>query len=344
MAGGFGANTRRKIVQLADISPSTSAASITQINLPKTGLLGRIWLAVRGTLGSGASPTNSLGWSSVINRFRVNANSGIDIYNLSGASNSYMLGYCMESEYFNLQTQNQGVINASNTSFNLDTVIPVALNMRDPLGLIMLQNEQTVLSLTADIAAPTVPFGASGVYSAFTITPYLELFTVPVDPNDWPPLNVVHQCLEDTQTVSGSGNYTYYWPRGNVYLQVLHGLGLASGTNGPGTSDGFAAHPNTAVSWRVNQSDYIEQVSQRYLDMEFRALHGNGALLLTSTPVTGRPGGTIWLDLLGTSGLGNYGQSRDLFNSALVTDVATVINASGAGTLYTVRRQIVVLQ
>jgi hypothetical protein len=49
------------------------------------------------------------------------------------------------------------------------------------------------------------------------------------------------------------------------------------------------------------------------------------------------------LDMVASSGLGYYGSLRDVFNSALVTDVESVITATGAGTLHTVRRQIVQL-
>jgi len=46
----------------------------------------------------------------------------------------------------------------------------------------------------------------------------------------------------------------------------------------------------------------------------------------------------ILVDRMGSSGLGNYGLMRDMFDSTALTDMASLITATGAGTLYTVRR------
>ena len=106
-------------------------------------------------------------------------------------------------------------------------------------------------------------------------------------------------------------------------MQVLHGIGIgAAGT------DGF-----NKAQIRVNQSDYLQSTDVPFLDLEFRRLRGRA-----------RPAGAVFFDLLGTSGIGNYGLTRDVFNSSLVTDLASVITTTGAYTAYDVRRQLVVLQ
>jgi hypothetical protein len=46
---------------------------------------------------------------------------------------------------------------------------------------------------------------------------------------------------------------------------------------------------------------------------------------------------------MASSGLGLYGLTRDVFDTSKVTDIASVLTASGAGTLYTLRRQLVTL-
>lgn len=319
MAGGFSLNTRRKIVQLPSQSKPSGGGTISW-QLPKTGILGKVYLAVRATVAGTLSSPNALGFSSIVSGVKLTANTGIDLINVSGAGYSYLLQELLEAEYFLAQGQNQGRTAVTATTANLDMVLPVMMNSRDPLGGIMLQNEQTIVTLSMTFLADASV--ATGATVTCTVTPYLELFTVPVDPADWPPLNVVHQILEDSQAVSGSGQLTYYWQRGNTYLQVAHGLGI-----GASGSDGFSRY-----QLRVNQSDYLQDTDVNFLDVEQRYLRGRA-----------RPAGAILIDLLGTSGLGNYGSTRDLFNSALVTDLASVITATGAGTLYTVRRQMVML-
>src|SRR5262249_971949 len=53
--------------------------------------------------------------------------------------------------------------------------------------------------------------------------------------------------------------------------------------------------------------------------------------------------GQIYLDLLGSDGLGAYGTTRDFINSALLTDYQAVLKATATGTLFVVRRMLLPL-
>jgi hypothetical protein len=322
LSGGFAVNTRRKVLPLTGaITRPVGGGTFGPLTLPKTGLLARIYLALRGTVSGTVTAPNALGFSSIASRIRVQANSGIDIFNVSGPGYCYLLRNSLESEYIDPVGQNTGTTAVSATTFNLDVVIPIALNMRDPTGLIMLQNEQTIVNLFIDWLADA-SVGTGATVALTTGDAFLEVFTVPPDPKDWPPLNVIHQCLEDQQAIAAAGDFPYYWPRGNTYVGVYHGAGI-----GAAGSDSF-----NRFAVRVNQSDYLQSTPVDFLDMEYRLQKGRA-----------RPAGGVFVDLLATSGLGCYGLARDMFNSALVTDLASVITATGAVTLYTVRRQLVVL-
>jgi len=322
MAGGFAVNTRRKILPLTGaITRPVGGGTFGPFTLPKTGLLARLYLALRGSIAGTLSAPNALGMASIVTRVRVVANSGLDLYNVSGAGYAYLLSEVLESEYFNAASQNQGRTAVTATTFNLDMVIPIAVNMRDPTGLIMLQNEQTIVNLYIDwLADASVATGATVTLTTGDL--FMEVFTVPPDPQDWPNINIVHQCLEDQQQVPAAGDFPYNWPRGNTYMQMLHGFGIgAAGT------DAFSK-----VALRVNQSDYLQNTPPDYLDMEHRLTRGRA-----------RPAGGVFFDFAASSGLGCYALARDLVNSALVTDLATVVTATGSGTLYTVRRQLLTL-
>jgi hypothetical protein len=322
MAGGFAVNTRRKILPLTGaITRPVGGGTFGPFTLPKTGLLARLFIALRGSVGGAVSAPNSLGMASIVTRVRVVANSGLDLYNVSGAGYTYLLSETLESEYFNAVSQNTGKSAVTATTFNLDMVLPIAVNMRDPSGLVMLQNEQTIVNLYIDwLADASVATGATVTLTTGDL--FMEIFTVPPDPQDWPNINIVHQCLEDQQQVPAAGDFPYNWPRGNTYMQMLHGFGIgAAGT------DNFSK-----VALRVNQSDYLQNTPPDYLDLEHRLYRGRA-----------RPAGGVYFDFAGSSGLGCYALARDLVNSALVTDLATVITATGAGTLYTVRRQLLTL-
>jgi|SRR5215471_3434957 len=322
MAGGFAVNTRRKILPLTGvITRPVGGGTYGPFTLPKTGLLARLYLALRGTIAGTLTVPNALGNASLISRVRVVANSGLDLYNVSGAGYHYLLRNALESEYIDPVSQSTATSAVTATTFNLDMVIPIAVNMRDPSGLIMLQNEQTIVNLYIDwLADASVATGATVTLTTGDL--FMEVFTVPPDPQDWPNINIVHQCLEDQQAVPAAGDFIYNWPRGNTYLQMLHGLGI-----GAAGADGFSR-----ANIRVNQSDYLQNTPPDYLDIEYRLMRGRA-----------RPLGSIFYDLAATSGLGCYALARDLVNSALVTDLATVITATGGGTLYTVRRQLLTL-
>jgi hypothetical protein len=321
MPGGFNASTRRKTARL-DLLTKPAGGGTSTIVLPKIGLAARLYLAIRASVAGTLTVPNALGLSSIIRRVTLNVNGGNDIMSLSGAGYSYLLQDELE-EYNGAATpQNVGKSAvAVVTGANLDMVLPLMFNMRDPVGLLMLQNEQTTVQLTINWEVDANV--ATGATVTATCQPYLEFFTVPADPADWPPTNVLHQILEEQlPNAATSGNLVYSWPRGNTYLQVLHGYGI-----GVTPADNFNHY-----RLRVNQSDSLVDADLDYISMEYAYQKGRV-----------RNAGVIPVDLLGSSGLGNYGLSRDLFNSALVTDLASIITVTAAGTLYTLRRQLVIL-
>ena len=324
MATPFDMLTRRKRARLT--SATLSAGSNYQWQLPRTGLLSEIRLSIRATIQTSdtvGSP-NPLGCSAIIRRVRLTSNSAIDIYSTSGANFTYLVAPFLDTEQVNVVGQNQGadtLVVADDTTKNLDMIIPVTLNSRDPLGLIMLQNEQTLLTLSVEVEA-IASLGTNIDSISVTIEPQIVFFTVPADVKAIPPLNVIHQITDQSMTVTGTGDVNFEPPRGNTYVSINHGLGM--GVSG---SDGWSR-----VRVQANQSDTWQDDNPASLDMDYYRIHGSA-----------RREGVIPIDFLGTTGLGNFGSGRDLFNSGLVTDFLTIITPTGNGTLYTVRRQLVPL-
>lgn len=314
----FQDTTRRKFIPLTTQSKGTT--NPLQWDIPKTGLLARIFLAISGAVSGTVTAPNALGMSSIVRKVRLITNGGIDLCNISGAGWSYLLRDHLE-HYIDVTPQNTGRVAVSATTFNLDMIIPVALNSRDALGLFMLQNEQTLVQLQVEFEADaTVGTGAT---VTATVTPIAEVFTVPVDPKDWPPLNTIHQVLEDTRAIAATGEQDYSWPRGNTYVQLLHGYGIGA---------------TPADNWNrarvmVNQSETLVDYTPTSLSLEFNAMHGRARVL-----------GVVPVDLIGTAGLGVMGSARDLLYSGLVTDLISRINFTATGTLFTVRRQLVSLR
>lgn len=309
--------TRRKHVSLG--AKSKSGTTPLTWEVPKTGLLAGIMLHITGTLAGTITAPNALGKAAIVRNVRLIVNAGIDLYNISGAGYHYLLRDFI-NDYRDPVPQTDARSAIAAATYDVSMYLPIAINDRDPVGLVMLQNEETLVSLTVQFE-DDANLGTGITSNTATVKPYAILFTVPIDmKNDWPNLSNIHQVLEDQRVISGAGDYEYRWPRGNTYMGVYHGLGI-----GASGSDGF-----TTAKLMINQSETLEEYDVNAIDKAFSVTHGRDRIT-----------GTIPFDLIGTSGLGMFGLSRDLIYSQAVTELSSVIAASGAGTLYTVRRQLV---
>jgi hypothetical protein len=288
--------------------------------LDKDGILAGIYLKIRGEIAGSVAGANALGKCSIIKEVRLVINGRVDVARFSGPQYHWLIREMLE-EYDDVGAHTDGRSAVALGAFTLDMFIPVAINARDMPGLLLLQNEQTEVVLTVEFEedANVAP---NAVVTA-TVIPELELFTVPVDKEDWPPLNIVHSLIAETQVVSGAGLVTYFWPRGNSYLQMIHGLGF-----GIGGADGWSQLVCRAAG---NQS--FMDVIPGILDGEFTRWRGRA-----------RPVGVIPVDMLGSSGLGSYGSVRDVIYSQAITNLKSEITATGAGTLHSVRRELVALE
>lgn len=314
--GNFVGNTRLKQTQLPTLTKGTGA-NTQSLQLPKTGLLAALYLQISATVAGTLSAPNAQGAASIISRVRLTLNSGIDLINVSGPGYHYLLRDMLDSEYVDVCVGSTARNAVSATTFDLSMYFPIAINPRDPIGLLLLQNEQTIATLAVDFLADTSV--ATGATVTCTVKPYIDIFTVPDDPANLPPLNLLHGFLEDQQAVSGAGDFAYTWPRGNVYAQIAHGLGMAQS----------GSDKSSLTRVVINQTDNILYLDANGFDRHVQQTRGRARLA-----------GTYPIDFMGSSGLGSFGSMRDFFNSNQVTQIQTILTATGADTLYTIRRQL----
>lgn len=314
----FTQRTRRKTIPLGSQSKGTTNPLVWDI--PKTGILGSIMLYITATVTGTLSAPNAYGAASIVRRVRLFANSGIDLINISGPGYHWMLRNFV-NDYKDPVPFSDARNAVTVTTFNLSMFLPVALNLRDPIGLFMLQNEQTLLQLSVEFEADATV--ATGATVTATVTPIVEVFTVPIEDSDLPDFSLIQQIVEDDRVISGAGEYEYRWPRGANYLQTIHGF-----TPGPSGADSWSA-----AKLRINSVDYLANWVPATLNVEYGAAHG-----------LSRVTGVIPFDLVGLSGLGMFGSARDVINSAAVTELESVLTLTGSGTLKTIRRQLVPLE
>lgn len=320
----FEGHTRQKFARLPTLSKNAGGGNISQIELPKTGYLARIWLPTTILTAGTITTQNPLGAASAIRRIKLTTNNQIDIFNVSGPGYFYLLNNFQElGGVSGRQPQNQGnstLVTA--TTYNLDMVIPVGINLKDTLGMIGLQNEQLTLYLTIEWETDVNVILTGGGTLTGSSNPLMEFFATPPEPIDRPPANVIHQIVEDQLAVAVTGDYLYTPPRGNIYLAILGGYGINAAP---------ADNWNRLIH-RVNQNDVLADVTPAMMT-QFLGYRNN---------ITRSLG--VWaLDFLGSDGFGAYGSSRDFIDSRKLTDMQVVMTATATGTLYLIRKMLVPL-
>jgi len=309
--------TRGKLRPLPTTTVTTLTGQTVAYDIPKAGILGAIWLVITGTLTGTPSTPNALGMANLITRVRLNANTGLSLIDISGVGYHYLLRD-MLGTLVDPVPQASARNAAESGTFDLSMYFPIFVNDRDPTGMIMLQNEDTQLRLEVQVAPVTALANDFSALS-LTVAPELEVFSVPVKQESWPPFEYAHTITEEAQTIAGAGQVNYNWPRGGIYAQVIHGIGI-----GAAGADAYSQY-----QLRVNQSDYIIDATPAVLTRIFSTYRGRTRL-----------GGVIPVDFLSMSGLGNFGSGRDLLDSRQLTDIQSVITATSAVTLRTVKRQL----
>lgn len=318
--------------------------------LPKVGLLSRLYLTFKGTNtiveGTGTAAVSQYTAYNLIKRIRVLANSGASIFDVSGygayninrlmGRHSVLTDSLFDSGTDALVYSAPVAANANAWKFGLE--IPIAINDRDPIGLILLQNNSTMITVevefndvygTADdgTVAVLTTGTATATISAATVGLSMEYFTVPRNQEDYPALNVIHQYLEESQPFAVTGPQIVTLQRGNTYLQLIHMLTANSLLNS-------AAVDRLRILY--NQSEVPYNVTGQVQSLIQRKRYGGDL-----------PNGTFVHDWYMSNGIPNLGNSRDFINSATVTEfqseltIASGTTVSGVTNLRTVKRQLI---
>lgn len=315
----FDRSTRYTLVKQAPITRPVSGGLSPDYQIPSNGLLGGLLLQIRGTIGGTVGAVNALGMASIIKRITLRLNSGTVVWSVTGPNYHYLYRDFIDLYAVDVVAQSNARDAVTATAAVLDMVIPLQVNQGLPIGLLLLQNRQTTLTLSVEWEAD-VTVTATGTFTNFAVTPFLIVYSVPPNPLSLPTLQYVHQVVDESRVMSGAGDFIYDIPRANTYLLLAHGAGIGA----------TGADSWTTARLRVNQTSYIFDHTPQSMDMMFYWTHGRAREL-----------GMVFFDFAGTSGLGKYGTGRDFYDSNRTTDFQSVIAVSGAVTVQTVREQLV---
>jgi hypothetical protein len=317
----FDQATRLSLFPLAAMARPAGGGFSPEVELPSYGLLAGLLLEIRGTVNGTVGTPNPLGMASIIKRVTLRLNTGTVVFSLTGPDYHYLWRPTIDSGYIDVAGQGNAYDPVTATGAILDMVIPLTANLRDPVGILLLQNRQVTLTLQVEWEADA-NIGSTATYSGFSVIPSLMMFSVPPQPGSlpWDGMRFVKQVVDESRVIAGAGDDVYDVPRPNVYVNIIVGAGM----------NATGADSWTRSFLRVNQTSYLMDFTPNKQDILYRYLKGRAREL-----------GTIHYPFLATSGLGAYGTPRDLYNTANVTNVQIVTTVTGALTRYLVREQLV---
>lgn len=348
----FGQNTRQNMRPMNSLTFTGGGRESQPI--PRVGYLARIFYHFSGTLtvtlGGGTAALDAHGPYNTFNRVRVLANSGQDIYSTTGYGN-FLVNKCQIGQ-MNYDPEDSGFatvaiddrVFAAPTAAGANTwefglVVPISLSQESELGLVLLQNEmaQTTFALeynasvfsTTALVAPVLVTGAATATLTGTITPMLEYFSVPADPNARPDISWLHQVLEFAQPIASTGDQQINLLRDSLYVDILHEVVLN-------------ATPDTlnVDKWRllINQSD-----------TPYEFLNRLGAQAQRFWFHQDLPDGVITYPLF-NQGVPGFAGERDLINGRATSELQSIVTIATGATLgtnpgiSTITRQLVKLQ
>lgn len=323
----FASATRK---HLRVIPAKTGAPGTTlSFEVPKVRLTEAVRLLVEATLtATHASNTTYTPAThapfTLLKNVRVNINNGFNPYQISGLGLYMLMLMRADADTLTRQTSGRGrtvqgdVSSAGGTANTVRFVVdlPLALNDRDPVGLVLTQNQETTVTVEVDLGtANDIAPAASGytfALSDVTVTPLVESFTVPAVSEAFPDISIVKLVNEKIDAIAGAGPITVRLPVGTTYRKLIFFVADSSGAGVDITSN---------IEIALNQSDTPIQINPKLLAAINHELY--------ATPL---PTGMYALDLA-SQGFANYGGSRDYIDTERLTEFWLRFDATAAGSV-----------
>lgn len=323
----FAQMTRQNYQTLPAIAGAPS--STVTFNLPKVRLTSRVRVMVEAVLNvKHASQTSytpaALAPYTMFRKVAIDMNNGFSPFNTSGKE-LYM--YSLMSQDANIlspKTSGRGkVVQALGASasgvdntvrFLLD--LPLTLNDRDPIGLVLTQNQETTVTITLDIdKADTLVKDTAGFtldLKNIVITPMVETFSVPALAEAFPDLSVLKLVMSTRQAISGSGPQTLKLPTGQTYRKFAMLIEDANGgvIDSDLTGDLEIVFNQADTPYRINAKTLAAINHEQY-----------------RMPL---PQGIYTFDF-SYQGVAGYSGSRDYIDTERLTEFWVKFNAKNAG-------------
>ena len=328
----FAQMTRQHLHPLATIPGAVS--SRVSFTLPKSRLLSKISLLIEATLNAQhatlttytPAPFAPYGF---ISQVRVETNTGFTPVRLSGRSLYFL----------HLMSQNaaphvpvtvgtsraravQGLVSSptagTNNVVRFVIDLGVTLNDRDPTGLILLQNEETVVTVHIDFGsvADLAPAAAGYTFtvSNILVSPLIETFSIPHIREAFPDLSILKLTQEQSEAIVGPSTVEVKLPTGTTYRKLAFFVTDAAGA---GVADSGLTGDIELI---FNQADTPYRVRPSHL-----------AAINSRHYAQPLPAGLFAFDFSAQMGFANFSGARDYIDTERLTEFWLRINPSAAG-------------
>lgn len=338
----FAASTRFNIHPLP--SKSVAPGGSVSFDIPQVRLLSKIRLLVECVLTvthAGATPTVPIDFAPwpLISQVRVQTNSNFNPYQVSGRSLYFYnliraFGTTVQAVVAGRGKTVMGLTSSAGGTPNIVRFladIPLSLNDRDPVGLIMTQSKQAVVTLLIDTNTRALGLAADAAGYTFalsdiTFTPFVETFSIPSVKEALPDISIVKLVTEQNQAVAGAGDQVVELPTGQTYRRLLFYITNAAGV---GVTDASLTGEFQLV---FNQADIPIRLRASVLAAINQEQYGFAL-----------PQGLYVLDFT-YAGLANYGGIRDYIDTEKLTEFWIRWTAAVAGNISIVAEKLARLE
>ena len=328
----FAQATRQNIQGMAK-KKITQGATTVSFEIPKARLLSKIWLEIDYKFKLKSSTVTSVNTSKLtpyapIRRISLDLNNGWSPYVLDGKSYAVLAGmrqqshvvypqaesekgfcYCPET----LSVSSAGVSNTMRTTIEL----PLCLNDRDPIGIILAQSPETLIEVKVDFAPESsmIPLddGVTLEVEEITVQPIVETFSIPAVQEAFPDISVVKLCTSRTEMFAGNGQNLIDLVTGTIYRKIAFIIEDLDGN--PFSDEDITSN----IDLIFNTADVNYSVPPKLIRHKNEMQFGEE-----------QPKGVYIFDF-SDNGIPNYGGTRDYIDSTKLTMFQVRFNSNKAG-------------
>lgn len=327
----FGSATRQHW-QMIGTKEVTGGAQSVSFRIPKSRILSGLRLMVDADIkvthaSSTAFTCDKLTPYKIIRRVAINLNNGFSPIVVSGESAALLNMFRPNGKMVFPASDTSTLCkcpatftaSSSGTSnkFAFMLELPLVLNERDPVGMVLAQNQETSIDLEVDICnGAELVNNASGYTVTITsakLTAATVSYSIPTNANAFPDMSVLKIWDDRTETFAGSGQNHIKLPVGMIYRKMIVKL---VDENGAAMADS-AITGNFEIT--LNTADVPYVVSPAMLRMINKSQLGFEL-----------PAGCYAFDW-SYQGISNYGGSRDYIDAERISELNLRFTTSGGG-------------